>query len=372
MHGLELFFDLVMVVYIGQVAHGMHGEPGWRDLAVFALLLAAAWWVWINVTLTLNLFGTTVTLPIWAAVTVVMVAIGVMAAAVPEAIGDRAWAFAVANAVIRLVWAVPWLVYRRRTGAPWWRPLAYNFIPAALWLASIAVPAPWTYVLWLVAIGVEVALLASLNRSSTWLAGAIDVEHLIERVTLLVVIVFGESVLTIVAELDAHWDPQSTAAAVLSFVSVSLLAWVFFRHVTVAAERGWRELSHEGRIGALRDVVMYLPFLMIAGIALFAAGLGTGVAHPDELLAIGAACCVAGGLSLFYLSSAAESLRYGRSWRVVLPWGLTGIAAPWIPLAVAEAFELPAIWFLAMTLAVLLALASYSEIQVRRRGRVAA
>ncbi|TPW93622.1 low temperature requirement protein A, partial [Schumannella luteola] len=309
-HWLELFFDLVMVVYVGQVAHGMHGEPGWPELLVFTLLLAAAWWVWINVTLTLNLFGST-TASTWISVTVVMVAVGVMAAAVPEAVGERAWAFAIANAIIRLVWMLPWLLKHRTIGVPWWRPILYNGTPAALWLASVLLPEPWIYVGWVVAIGAEIVLLTATTGRSVWLSRTVDVEHLAERVTLLVVIVFGESVLTIVGELDAHWEPLSTGAAVLAFASVSLLAWVFFRHAAASAERGWHALRSQGRLGALRDVVMYLPFLLVAGVTLFAAGLGTAVAHPDEPLPLGAALCIAGGVTLFYLSSAAEALRYG-------------------------------------------------------------
>ena len=50
MHWLELFFDLVMVAYIGQIAHTMHGDPSWLDGAVFFAFLAAAWWAWVNAT----------------------------------------------------------------------------------------------------------------------------------------------------------------------------------------------------------------------------------------------------------------------------------------------------------------------------------
>ncbi len=42
-HWLELFFDLVMVAYIGQIAHTMHGDPSWIDAVAFTAFLAAAW-----------------------------------------------------------------------------------------------------------------------------------------------------------------------------------------------------------------------------------------------------------------------------------------------------------------------------------------
>lgn len=334
-HWLELFFDLVMVAYIGQIAHRMHGAPSWVDALAFLALLAAAWWAWVNATLTMNLFGARVTPTVWVAVTIAMAAIGLMAAAVPEAFGDRAAAFAVGNAVIRLVWMLPWLAKRRTTGIPWWRPVLYNAVPAALWLVSIAMPPPWRFVLWGLAVAIEIVLLSGIERRSAWLRRMLDIDHALERVGLLVVIVFGESVLSIIGELANHWTTASAATAGLAFVAVVLLAWLFFVRATASVERGLHELESRGRIAGMRDAVMYLPFFLVAGIVLFAAGLGTAVADADHHLPLPAAMCLAGGVSLYFATSTAESLRYGAPWRGVVVWGPAGIALPWllVPLA---------------------------------------
>ena len=295
----------------------------------------------MNATVTMNLFGVRITPSIWVAVTIAMMAIGVMAAAVPEALTERAGAFAIGNAVIRIVWAWPWLLKRRTTGVPWWRPVAYSFVPAALWVVSVWVPAPWQYVLWAIAVAIEIVLLSFLGGQRTWLRQALDVDHLIERVGLLVVIVFGESILAIIAELDAHWTPLSGIAAVLGFAAVSMLAWIFFGYATSAVERGLRRLQLRGSISGLRDTVMYLPFLLVAGIALFAAGLGTAVADAGHHLPIGAAVCLSAGVSLFFIASTAESLRYGAPWGDVVMWGPAGILLPWllVPLSTAVGAE---------------------------------
>src|SRR5215207_8382893 len=216
-HWLELFFDLVLVAYIGQVAHTMHGEPTWLDAVGFFGLLAAAWWVWVNGTITMNLFGSRITPSIWIAVTVAMMSVGLMAVSVPDAFTDRAAAFAIGNAVIRLVWAIPWFVQGRASGVPFWRPVLYCIVPAGLWLLSAAVEPPLQFVLWAIAISIEVVLLGFLSAQSAWLRGALDLDHLIERVGLLVVIVFGESILSIIADLDAHWAPLPALTAVWGF-----------------------------------------------------------------------------------------------------------------------------------------------------------
>lgn len=366
-HWLELVFDLVMVGYIGQVAHLLHGDPGWAEVLVFFALLAPAWWAWVNMTLTLNLFGARITPLLWAAVTVAMLAIGIMAAAVPEALAERAWAFAVGNAVIRVVWMLPWIAHRRSIGTPLWRPIVYSGVPAALWLVSAFVAPPAQFMVWAVAIAVEVVLLAFLGSQATGLQRSLDVDHLLERVSLLVVIVFGESILATIAQIDAHWTTASGVTATLAFLAISLLAWVFFRYASGSAEAGLRRLQSAGRIGALRDAVMYLPFVLIAGIALFASGLGTAVAEGAHVLPSGSAACIAGGIALFYLASIVESVRYGVPWRDVALWGLPGIILPWVivPLSAVA----PAEAVVAAVVVLLVVMIGLAEVN-RRRMRV--
>jgi low temperature requirement protein LtrA len=367
-HWLELFFDLVIVAYIGQIAHTMHGDPSWIDAVAFVGFLAAAWWAWVNATITLNLFGARVTASIWISVTIAMVAIGVMAAAVPDALGNRADAFAVGNALIRIIWAVPWFMNRRTIGFPWWRSALYCGVPAVVWLVSTVAAPPWQYVLWAVAVAIEVVLLSPLGSQQDLLRDALDVDHLAERVGLLVVIVFGESILTIIAELDSHWVLPSGVTAVLGFAAVAMLAWIYFTHAASAVERGLQRLKQRGSVGAIRDTVMYLPFLLVTGVTLFAAALGTAVADAARDLPQGAVIALSAGISLFFAASAAQFLRYGLSWREVAGWAPVAILLPWalVPLSrlvTAEAVVVASVGVVAIAL-VLVALTAR-----RDRGR---
>jgi low temperature requirement protein LtrA len=366
-HWLELFFDLVIVAYIGQIAHTIHGDPSWLDATVFIGFLAAAWWAWVNATLTLNLFGARVTAPIWATVTIAMIAIGVMAAAVPEALGDRAAAFAVGNALIRVVWAVPWLINRRSVGNPWWRSVLYSVIPASLWLVSIAVAPPWQYAMWATAVLIEIVVLSFVGGQQSGLREALDVNHLAERVGLLVVIVFGESILTIIAELDAHWVSSSGLAAVAGFAAVAMLAGIYFTFGASSTELGLRALQRRGSIGGIRDTVMYLPFLLVAGVTLFASALGTAVAEVGHPLPPGAAIALSAGISLCFVASTAEALRYGSPWRRIAVWSPAGIVLPWalVPLATRAPAEV-VVAASAGVIAILLALMAINARGARR------
>jgi len=367
-HWLELFFDLVIVAYIGQIAHTMHGDPSLIDALAFVGLLAAAWWAWVNATITMSLFGARVTTAIWVSVTIGMVAIGVMAAAIPDALGDRAAAFAIGNALLRMIWSLPWFLNRRTVGLPWWRSVLYNGVPASLWLVSIAVAPPWQYLIWAAAVAVEVVLLSFLDGQQELLRDALNVDHLAERVGLLVVIVFGESILTIIAELDGHWMSTSGLAAVVGFAAVSMLAWIYFTYSASGVERGLRRLQRRGNASALRDTVMYLPFILVAGVTLFASALGTAVADGGHHLPLGAALSLSAGISLFFAANAAESLRYGAMWRDVAIWASTGAILPWVLVPLAGHINSEALVVAsAGVIAIVLAVTAISE---RRRTQV--
>jgi low temperature requirement protein LtrA len=352
---LELFFDLVFVGFVGQLALRLHGDPSAADFAVFVLLFFPAWWMWVNVLLTTNLFGRRATGSTWLVMITVMFAVGVMAAAVSTDFGTRAWAFAAANALARLVMLPVWLyAAKKKKSLEWWRPVLYNGLTAVLWLVSIAFPAPGIYLVWVVAMLIELVLSYTVGRQGTWFRRALDIEHMSERIGLFVVIVFGESILTLIVAASENWNLASAATTVLGFAVVALLAWSFFTYGAALAERSWGELRARGDIAALRDTATYLPFFLVTGVVSMAAGLGTAVSDPLIRLPTGATVALCGGIALFYATNAAVSLRYGQRTRRVLVWAVPGVAGPLI-IAAASGFvtSLALVGLLAAFLAVL-------------------
>ena len=45
---LELFFDLVFVFAIAELAHFFHNELTWAGIGGFAALFVPVWWLWID------------------------------------------------------------------------------------------------------------------------------------------------------------------------------------------------------------------------------------------------------------------------------------------------------------------------------------
>ncbi|NQX28810.1 low temperature requirement protein A [Microbacteriaceae bacterium VKM Ac-2854] len=364
-HWMELFFDLVFVAFVGQLAHGLHDDPGWAEFGTFVALAFPAWWGWMNITATVNLSPELSSRRLGLAMLAAMAGAGVMAVAAPDGLGERAWAFSLGNAALRIVLLALWL-RRHRTGSQTAlvRILVYNGGTAALWTVAAFLPAPENFVLWAVAILIEVVSITTSREGwRNLVASGFIVEHLAERLGLFVVIVLGESVLTIVAEVADDWEPAAGLSGALGFLVAALLGWAFFQYGTGTMEQGLRRLQTSGSYAGLRDTVMLLPFLLVVGITAVSGGIAAAIAHPEGPLPLGSAVALGGGIALFYAANTAIVLRYGQPWRAVLSWSPLSIALALTIVPLATAVPAPA--GLAIAAAVLLIVTGFVE--ARRR-----
>ena len=340
-HWMELFFDLIFVALVGQLAHGLHEDPTIPNLLLFVALFASVWWSWVNLTFAVNIMPWLTRRQLALVMLAAMFALGAIAVAAPEATTERAWLFAAGNAGLRIVLLTLWISQSWGSGAASRiRVLAYNGATAAIWLVSIWVPTPWNFVLWAVAIVIEVVLLVA--SSASWadrVIANLNVEHLSERFGLLVVIVLGESVLSMVAALDEAWTVEAGLTAVLGLAMIALLAWSFFMYGTEAMREGLEALRAAGDYPAIRDTVGFLPFLIVVGVTAISGALGIAIHHPEEPLPLASGIALCGGIAVFYLANAIISVRFGRPVGAVLRWAVPalvltaalGIAAALLP-----------------------------------------
>lgn len=368
---MELFFDLVFVAFVGQLVHGIHGDPGWLEFGTFVLLFFPAWWAWANIVSVINLLPGLSARSLGLAMLAAMAASALMAAAAPEAFGERAWAFSLANAAMRILLLVLWLYqHREHSDDSPWRIWVYNGGTAVLWLVAATLPLPAAVVLWALSIAVEVGMVANSNRigAERSMAG-INIEHASERLGLFVIIVLGESVFTLVTEAAHDWNPGAGLAAALGFVIVALLGWAFFQYGMGTLTMGLQALRARQDFSGILQTTLFLPFVLIVGVTSIAAGIATAIPDPFTRLPLGAGIALGGGLVLFYAANATVSLRYGQARRDVLPW-----AIPTVVLALVLAFvsaTVPAAVALAMAVALLLLATAYVEIKARRRRLLA-
>ncbi|MFI8104504.1 low temperature requirement protein A [Streptomyces sp. NPDC086023] len=346
---LELFFDLVFVAFVAQLSHGLHGDPGWREFGVFFALYFPPWWMWANLTVSANLFQDDSARRRFAML-FAMLCLAVMAAAAPEADGDRAPAYALGYAGTRLVLLALWWPATRFAPPrriPRWRPLSYCLASAVLWAASAAVPAPWIYAVWAALLLAEMVLL--LTARGVGIPGQVHTGHLVERVGLFVIIVLGESVLALITAADHTWTAAAGLVAVLGFVLLAALWWSYFDFAATGAERVLGAAGGRAAYLMARDVGGFLHFFVTAAVILMAAGLSTAVEEAGHAhLARGAVWALAGGLALYHAAHALIALRFGSPLRRVAVWAVPGIG---VALLVVLGADVLAPWLVVLLLA---------------------
>lgn len=304
---LELFFDLVFVVIIAQLAHHLATHPTLEDLGWFAFLFFAVWSSWLNGTMYHELHATNdVSIRVFTFVQMGFVSL--MAVFVGDVPGDGSAGFAMAYGANAAVLAVMW--YRTGLHDPSHRPASNPYAggyiaSAAAFLASAFVDPPVRYGLWFVGFGAE---LASWAVVLVWRlpAGASKGDppvrptpSMVERFGLLVIIVLGEVVVGAVngmAELDPL-DPEGMVVGMLGVLVAIGIWWIYFDLVS-------HQMPHDRRVRLW--LFGHLP--LVVAIAAGGASVLNAVEHLHEPLLGEERWLLAGSLALALASIAALTL----------------------------------------------------------------
>ena len=308
---VELFFDLVYVFAVTQLSHLILDDLSLGGVASAAFLLLVVWWAWIYTTWMVNWFD-----PASPAVRTVliggMLASLLMAAALPEALGEQGLLFAasyVALQVGRNVAAASLLPRDHPLRDVFERLVVWSLLTGVLWLAGAALDGDQRLLLWIPALVVDLAA----PVAGYWLPGRgraattdYDIEggHFAERCQLFIIIALGESiVVTGATAADAGLTPTVVLCLVVAFLETAALWWLYFG---AAGERSGAALSASDDPGRLaRDAYTYLHLPIVAGIIATAVGANLLIDEPnDPQHAVGVAM-VLGGPALYLL---AESL----------------------------------------------------------------
>ena len=177
----------------------------------------------------------------------------------------------------------------------------YGFT-AALWLASIFLPEPYRFILWGVALGLDLCVPPYAWR--TLGPSPIVVSHLTERFGQFFIVVLGQSVASVVAAVAGfQFSFEAWVLAGACFVTALCLWWIYF---------DLADTSVVGR-GTLGLVFVYGHFPLYPGIAAFAAGTTLAITDVDHAgLGPGARWALAGGLAAFALALAVGHI--GAEW----------------------------------------------------------
>jgi low temperature requirement protein LtrA len=275
---LELFFDLVFVVVIAELAHTLAGDVSPTGVIGFILLFMPVWWIWIGGTFYNERFATDdVSNRIFTFLQ--MLPVAALAVFAHDGLGETSVGFALAYAAARILLIILWL--RGGWHAEAFRPVSNRYaigfsISALLFIVSVFVPPPARFVLW--GIGLLIDLVtpmttlqdqAKLPRFST--------SRLPERFGLFVIIVLGESIVGVVQGVAAQ-HLLTVALGLTAALAMALafgMWWVYFDFIARRPYKPnvWWSLSWG-----------YLHLPLVMGIAAAGAGVLNVVSSESEAL----------------------------------------------------------------------------------------
>jgi low temperature requirement protein LtrA len=293
---LELFFDLVFVVAITQLAHELELDHSARGFLIFVGLFVPVYVAWQGFSLYADRFDTD-DLVMRVVFFAAMLAIAALSVQIPDvAHGEGSVGFVLAYVTLRtLMLGLYWRAWR---AVPQARPLIRVYgsgyaVGAAIWLASLAVDPPGRYVVWAIALTLELSLpplTTRIHRRVPTSGG-----HVPERWALFTMIVIGESVVAVaLGTAGSEWAFASAAAAVLGFAAVAAAWWLYFDSQADVVLQG-------GTASVVVYSYAHLPLLV--ALAAMSAGLRLAIDHAgDDSLGTGGAAAFAGGAALFLVA----------------------------------------------------------------------
>lgn len=308
---IELFFDLVFVYAVTQLAHTLLLHLDVVGVAQTLGLFLAVWWAWVYTSWVTNWLD-----PERPAVRLLLLALTLagllMSSALPEALGRHGLLFAGAYVFMQLGRSL-FMLWALRGGATanrrnFQRITIWLALSGTLWLAGAWATGPSRVLLWIVALALEYTgpaagfYVPGMGRSRTtdW---NVEGGHLAERCSLFVIIALGESVLDTGSSFaGVVWDEATVLAFVGAFVGSVAMWWIYF---DLGAERGSRAIRRSQDPGRYaRLAYTYLHLLIVAGIIVGAVADELTLGHPHAPMAWPHAAVLLGGPMLYVLGNA--------------------------------------------------------------------
>lgn len=326
----ELLFDLVYAFAVTQLSHRLlhHLDPAG---AVETLILWFAVWLgWQYTCWVTNWFDPEAP-RIRRLLFAVMLAGLVMSAALPEAFGERAFAFALAYVAMqcgRTAYIVLELDGKNALSANYRRMLGWLAVAACLWLAGAWAGGGARVVFWAAAVLCEYVspmigfALPGMGRSRTsdW---TVEGGHIAERCQAFVLVALGETLVATGGALSEtpRWDLVTVSAVPATFLGTLALWWLYFG---TSGKDATEAIAHSGDPGRMSAYFHYVHAVLIGGIIVNAVGDDLVMAHPLEIPGRAGAFVLAAGPAIYLFGSALyKRAVYGR----VPASHLAGIAA---------------------------------------------
>ncbi|WP_433551136.1 low temperature requirement protein A [Micromonospora zamorensis] len=305
---LELFFDLVYIFMFSRLAASLAADLTVRGALQTAVLLLAAWWVWVLTAWLTDLFNPRLPI-IQATVLLVMLGTLLMAIATPYAFGRYGWLFVAAYFGIHLVRdavLIPGTRVNRPIQARSIRVFFWFGITAGPWVIGVFVDETARLVLWSLAVAVDLGSARfgwpTPRLGRTELASQIFTGvHLSERHRAIFIVALGELILSTGMGLaGSGFTAGRVATSAVAFVSAVLLFQLYFQRVQRILAPPSVVTVERVRPGTSTS---YSHLVMVAGVVVVSASTLTVIDQPSGRAPVELMAAVLGGPALFLLGS---------------------------------------------------------------------
>lgn len=268
---LELFYDLVFVAAIGEVAHHLDEHLSLSGFFGYVLLFVPIWWSWVGATFYATRFDTD-DLGHRLLTLVQMIVVAVLAVNVHHGLEKSSTGFALSYLTVRSILIVEYIVAGYHVpaarGLTNWYARGFG-IAAAIWLVSVFVPVPWRFGLWVLGFIIDFGTPLTAGKLVAKVPPSFS--HVPERLGLFTIIVLGEAILAVVRGVaQLEWGVVSATVAVLGMLIAFSLWWIYFDSIDGSPLESMRV----GKMGiGLTWLYAHLP------LAIGIAATGVGVEH---------------------------------------------------------------------------------------------
>lgn len=296
---LELFFDLVFVFTITQLARLVADAHGAGDFGRAFLILSIAWWMYDGYVFLANNVGTR---GLWIRLLMLtgMAAYFVMAMSIPHASDRDGLAFGISYFIVGLVHFGLFTRAPNASARAIFQIAPYNFTSALCVVAGAFVPPEWRWVAWLGA--VIMFLLVSFRRGERGFQTSAG--HFAERHGLVIIIVIGESVVSLGASPDGvaiGW--RLVSVVLLGFALCAAVWWSYFDGDDLLAEHALTSLPNDARTRFAVLAYSYPHMGMIAGLTCMGAGLHGVMSSIGGATSVQTSWLLAAGIGIYLASS---------------------------------------------------------------------
>ena len=273
---LEVFFDLVFAVAVTQLGRYLHHHSDLTGYTMYAALFIPIWWAWTGFSYFSDVFDADGKTYFRVILLVTMLVVLTLALNTRDALTRTTFSFAAAYNVLQTLLVALYIWARREVKET--KKLCDCFIIGfgfglALWFSSLFVPPPSRFVLWGIALVIEIStpLVTYLSLDRKPVHGS----HMPYRLGQFTMIVIGETVAAVATGVaDTQWQLPTIFTAINGFAIAVCLWWLYFRYMDrTSVDRALRKDNKE----LLKSFVYgYGHIAIFAGVA--ATGVGIELA----------------------------------------------------------------------------------------------